>query len=211
MRGQLSRMALIAVILLLPSACAALPTAESPTQTPAAPLSQGEKLFRAYVNAFNEQDVDAALALFVDQDLSFRTADGTRVEKAAVRTLLEGGIGEGETLEVTNCVDKEGKTVCQALARKPPCLKAQCGLDVFHGEATIVPKDGTIQQFSILPSSSDDQAACAMSYGKFAAWAQVNRADDWGKIDAGPGQSLPALDWGKLSAKVCQAYLDSQK
>lgn len=135
MRGQLSRMALIAVILLLPSACAALPTAESPTQTPAAPLSQGEKLFRAYVNVFNEQDVDAALALFVDQDLSFRTADGTRVEKAAVRTLLEGGIGEGETLEVTNCVDKEGKTVCQALARKPPCLKAQCGLDVFHGKA----------------------------------------------------------------------------
>ena len=215
MRRQLSRMALVAVILLFPSACttppAALPTATSPTQTPAAPMSEGETLFRAYVDSFNQQDISAALALFADQDLSFRTADMTRVEKSAVRTLLEGGIGEGETLEVTICADKEGKTVCQALARKPPCLKAQCGLDIFHGEATIVPKNGKIQQFTILPSSSDDQAACAMNYGKYAAWAQANRADDWRKIDAGPGQSLPALEWGKLSASVCQAYLDSQQ
>ena len=50
-----------------------------------------------------------------------------------------------------------------------------------------------------------------MNYGKYATWAQANRADDWRKIDAGPGQSLPALDWGKLSATVCQAYLDSQQ
>jgi len=193
------------------------PTVVPPTPIPpptSAPSSDLEKLATSFADAYNRRDVDTALSLFVDEGLTYFDGSATARNKGTLRNdFLEVGFGQGDTLEFVDCGPKGEALRCTALWRNDYCLKAWCGLDVYHDELTLKPKDGKIQFMSFQNGSvsAEDQKACNEASPKYAAWAQANRPDEWKKLNAAVAYDLKGRPLGELWSQICKDYLDSQK
>jgi len=232
MKGQWSKLLVVTVaFLLIAGACAPpppppTPTPMPPTATPIpvpptpippptpAPSSDLEKLAMSFADAHNRRDVDTALALFVDEGLTYADGGATARNKETLRRdFLEVDSGHGDTVELVDCGPKGEALRCTALWRNDYCLKAWCGLDVYHDELTLKPKDGKIQFMSFQNGSvsAEDQKACNEASPKYAAWAQANRPDEWKKLNAAVAYDLKGRPLGELWSQICKDYLDSQK
>lgn len=129
------------------------------------------------------------------------------------RDFLEVGSGCGDTVELVDCGPKGEALRCTALWRNDYCLKAWCGLDVYHDELTLKPKDGKIQFMSFQNGSvsAEDQKACEEVWPKYAAWAEANRPDECKKLNAPVAYDLKGQPLGELESRVCKAYLEATK
>ena len=81
----------------------------------------------------------------------------------------------------------EGQVLrCAVLERDDYCLKAQCGLDVWHVPMTIKAKGGKIELMSFMSdaATSEDDKVCAEVYPKYETWVKANRPDEWKKLNA---------------------------
>ena len=163
----------------------------------------------SFADAYNRRDVDTALALFVDEGLTYTDGGATARNKETLRRdFLEVDSGKGDTVELVDCGPKGEALRCTALWRNDYCLKAWCGLDVYHDELTLKPKDGKIQLMSFQNGSvsAEDQKACNEALPKYAAWAQANRPDEWKKLNDLAGRPL-----GELESRLCKVYLEATK
>ncbi len=180
-------------------------------------MSETEKQARAFVDAANHGDFDTALALLADNGLSF-TSWGiytgpalTAHDKATVRRdALEYFAGLGGAIEIKDCATKGTGLACSILARDDYRFKARCGLDVYHMQLTVKPKDGKIQLMSFQPARADDDT-CIAADPKFKSWAEANRADEWNKIKSAAAYGLTGRSLGEAESAMCKAYLESQK
>ena len=163
----------------------------------------------AYQDAFNRHDADGALALFIDQGLSFFDVEFTAHDKETLRDKLEYDFGLGATLEFPECGPKGRGVALAELWRNEYCLEAMCGFDVWHNEVIFKPKDGKIQ-FMSFTASPEDRKACGEAYPKYVAWAAANRPEEWKKLNAPAAYDLKGRPLGELASSVCRAYLDSQ-
>ena len=182
------------------------------TPTPA-PVSDMEKLARNFVDAFNQGDVDAALAFFVDEQPTYFYRGFSAHDKEALRDAFEYGSGVGNKIELVDC-KLEGQALgCAVLERDDYCLKAQCGLDVWHVPMTIKAKGDKIELMSFMSDSAteEDQKACDEVYPKFETWAEANRPDEWKKWKAPVAYDLKGRPLGELFSVVCKAYLEATK
>jgi hypothetical protein len=187
---------------------------ESLKATPApATSSDLEKLAKAYQDAFNRGDVDAVLALFVDDGLSYFDWGLTTYHKDELKEDQERSFGTGDTLEFVDCSPKGEALRCTALWRDLYCLKAWCGLDVYHGELTLKSKAGKIQLMSFANGvvGAEDQKACDEASPKYIAWAEANRPEEWKKIRVPVAYDLKGRPLGELESAVCKVYLEAMK
>jgi hypothetical protein len=78
-------------------------------------MSEGEKLARSFVDAYNQRDLSTALALFADEGMNFTVNDAKAPYKQEVRDKLEEQIGFGRVFEITDCSAKARGAGCALL------------------------------------------------------------------------------------------------
>ena len=190
-----------------PTSTAAAP---SPTATPAPAAAQVPDILKAYEDAYNRGDANAALALFVDDglsliDISFFEA----YDKAALRNYLEGESAMGSQVAISDCTLEEEKWRC-TLAAHDGCTRA-FGVDEWHSDLTVKMKDGRVQVMILAPKP-DENKVREDERIKFYQWMEANRHDDWVRL-WGKNTSFVSLNRadGELWTEVCQAYIDSNK
>ena len=176
-------------------------------ETAGDPLSLAE----AYQDAVNRHDVASALALFVDEDLDFYSEDFTARDKDALRANLEEGNGRGVVVEVRDCGPKGEALGCKVLGRDDYCIKAWCGLDVWHADLTLKPKDGKIQLMSSISSSAEDQKGLRGDVPEVRGLGLSQPARRVEETGAPAIYNLKGQPLGELASEVCKDYLDSQE
>jgi len=177
------------------------------------PMSEAEKLARTVADAHDRGDLDAAMALFVDEGLSYFEGSNAMHDKKALRSSWESGIGLGETLDLIDCGPEGEALRCTALVRNAYCYKAWCGLDLYHSELTLRTKEGKIQFMAFRDGlvTAEDRKACDEAWPKYAAWASANRAEEWKKLNAPVAYDLKGRPLGELESSLCKAYLEATK
>jgi hypothetical protein len=182
------------------------------TPTPA-PSSDLLKLVQAYQDAYNRRDLDAVLALFVDEGLTYSSGATSWRNKETLREHLEeNAVGGGVIYEYVDCTALGTAARCTALSSSS-CRQAWCGLKALHQELTVTARDGKIATWSYTPNAAtaEDNKACAEAAPKFEAWAQANRPEDFKKITQPAVHGLKGRALGELGSQVCQAYLEVTK
>ena len=158
--------------------------------------------------AFNRDDLDGAMGLFVDDGLSF-TMGETFGDNRVARDTLEYIKGFNGNFDITDCKAK-GQQVISALALVDDyCVKAE-GLKAVNYQATFKFKDNRIQTLDAKMAAADASAVSAFG-DKLGAWATANRPDDWKKYQDPAAAGITPRQNGELVATLCKGYLDNQK
>jgi hypothetical protein len=244
----------LAVGLLL-AACAPAPTALPPTSAPTAvpatavPPTPAPTLARptatavlataepapdllaqvaAFEAAFDQQDTDGVMALFVADPHwvlllgpltgLFSSADST----LAVRNTLEFGYEVNTEMDATDCTVKNDTATCVVLI-KDDCTPST--LDAYHFRTQFAFKDGKLASVYGRWDSADEQAFLALDSARLT-WARENLPEEataystmaleaggnfgeWSKFNGtgeqGPGKLTPT-EFGQAVERICTGY-----
>ena len=180
------------------------PTPAPPTTTPGALPAAVPEILKAFEDAYNRQDADAVLALFVDKGLTYiDTGLVYLYDKAKVRDYLESSFGSGSVVTAIKDCTAEGDTWRCMLLAHDDCYGAYGLIGDSHNELSVKLTDGKLQQLSTT-AAADEMKLYNEAFPKFMAWAQTNRPDDW-KMLNDPKASPRAV--GEAYSRVCKAYV----
>jgi hypothetical protein len=158
--------------------------------------------------AFNRDDLDGFMGLFVDDGLSF-TMGEISGDKQVARDTLEHIKGFNGNFDITDCKAKGQQVVCALALVDDYCVKAE-GLKAVNYQATFKFKDNRIQTLDAKMAAADASAVSAFG-DKLRAWATANRPEDWKKYQDPAAAGITPRQNGELVATLCKGYLDSQK
>jgi len=203
---------LLFVVLLLVS-CQPAPTpAPTSTAVPPSPIAAADPVapVKAWVDAINKGDVDAALELLADNaeysahylaNQSSRKFSG----KEQVRPAFDYLVGMETKSQVKDCQPQDDRVVC-SLSVVHACIAAFGAPDGLAAKLEFIyQSDGKAREVSFFlddPRSED--------YTRFVfasdAWGAENRAQEWAKLD-------PIDSWlgGSIQAKFCKEYAETLK
>jgi hypothetical protein len=180
------------------------PTPAPPTVAPEAPPAAASDIINAYKDAYNRQNADAVLALFVDKDLTYSETGLVELhEKAKIRDYLELSFGVGSVVTtIKDCTAKGDTWHCMLLAHDD-CYGAYGMIGDSHNELIVKFTDGKLQQLSTA-AAADEMKLYNEAFPKFMAWAQANHPDDWKTLND-PKARPRAV--GEAYSRVCKAYV----
>jgi hypothetical protein len=158
--------------------------------------------------AFNRDDLDGVMGLFVDNGLSF-TMGEISGDKQVARDTLEYIKGFNGKFDITDCKAKGQQVVCALALVDDYCVKAE-GLKAVNYQATFKFKDNRIQTLDAKMAAADGSAVSAFG-DKLGVWATANRPEDWKKYQDPAAAGITPRQNGELVATLCKDYLDSQK
>jgi ketosteroid isomerase-like protein len=168
--------------------------------TPAADLVAPVK---AWADALNNGDVDAALSLFTDNvrwDIWGAPANG----KEASRTLLDWLVASEFEQQITNCQPQADRVACN-LSYVDGCSAASGTPDGLPAKLVFIYQpDGKITQ-AILARGGEPPDDVTEFWNGWRTWTRVNRAADWAKVAEKNGEG------GALTVKTCKEYAASLK
>ena len=150
-------------------------TTAAPTPATAAdPLP----VIKAYQDAANRGDVDAAVGLFADRAIVMVL--GGAVGRDEIRGVEDWQAGLNRRLEFTDCKTAGNTATCKGFWTDD-CAKALGGLGVRLDEVTFKVNDGKIQ--NVYGTASDVDSARSDENGTLMiVWAQGNRPEDYAKF-----------------------------
>jgi ketosteroid isomerase-like protein len=204
---------LIPVCLLVSAGCAP-PAAPTPPPTsvplaPAPPTAAADLVapVKAWVDAINKGDVDAALEPLADNaeftahylaNQAGRNFSG----KEQVRPALDYLVSLETKSQVKDCQPKDDRVVC-GLSVVDACIAAFGAPDGLAARLEFIYQpDGKAREVSFTLDDPD--------YSRFLlasdAWGAENRAQEWAKLDP-----IDSLLGGSIQAKFCQEYAASLK
>ena len=198
MKGQTLNLLIIATVcLLIATGCTAppapapaplpptaTPIPPTPTPVPPTPMPDPAALVKAWVDALNSGDVDAALALFTDDGKYqiYYSASG----KEQVRPVFDWLAGLETKTQLMDCQPQGDRVVCNYTVLDG-CMAAH-GSKGLPTKATFTFQDGKIKQ-----AVGFGEGAAWDSYWKFVdaemAWAATNRSEEWASSDHSPRSS----------------------
>jgi hypothetical protein len=158
--------------------------------------------------AFNRDDLDGAMGLFVDNGLSFAMGEISGDNQVA-RDTLEYIKGFNGKFVIKDCKTKGQQVVCALALVDDYCVKAE-GLKAVNYQTTFKFKDNRIQTLGAKMAAADALAVSAFG-DKLGAWATANRPEDWKKYQDPAAVGITPRQNGELIATMCKDYLDSQK
>lgn len=202
--NRMKRMYVGAMVLALTiGACAAPP---SPT-----PVTTAE----SFAKAFNDRNIDGALALLtedVDWSLTF-TAKGANV----VRNMLEYSVELNDTWTYSECKLESGAVTCKMTEVgdcQPPSVP------MYHADLTLEFESGKISKVSG-QVNAEEQAALNEFLPQMFGWASENLPQDfarysdleWQKFNGSgtPAGQLSAREFGQLMDLFCTKYKAAMK
>jgi putative intracellular protease/amidase len=211
MKGQMLKLFVVTVaFVLLVGACAAppppAPTAAPPSATPIPPTPTPDPAapVRAWVDALNSGDVDAALALFTD-DVTFAVFEYFASDKDGLRGIFDWLAGLETKYQIMECQPKDGGVVC-TMPVVDACIAgfgAADGLPTkmefsFRGDGKISKVTGNLEG-----GEWDNYFAKWAMPG--TSWMQANRTEEFAKTDPWGREA------GSIQAKLCREYGASLK
>ncbi len=182
------------------------PTPEPPTATPLPPTPALDAVapVKAWVEAINRGDVDAALALFTDRVRYVFVFDA--MGKEQLRGVFDWLVGIESKFVIDNCEQPQnGQAVCTFTYVDGGCLPAygaNAGL-AMKGTYSLA-EDGKIRM--VLGAT---EGAGWDDYWKWAeaaqAWQKANRPEEAATVDSGGKAG------GAVQIKLCKEYAESLK
>ncbi len=153
---------------------------------------------RAWIDAINNGDVDAALAVVTDNP-KFRFWKDQAVGVEEVRSMFEWMAGKETHLQIADCEWVGTDTQC-VLSVTDGCMEAYGAADGMPGKVTFYSlEDGTLHQFSAFLLVTERKAYEEWLEAE-AAWASADRADELAQAE---GYSKGA---GEMAVKLCREY-----
>jgi ketosteroid isomerase-like protein len=169
--------------------------------TPADPVAP----VKAWVDAMNNGDVDAALALFTDDAKLLMGALLFASGKNEVRAMLDADVGRETQYLIKDCQPAEDRVEC-AISFVDACTAASGVKDGLPMKMVFTLRDGKIGQ-SVMASEGGEQAIYDLWEHKMEIWAKANRAEEWAQYVA-KGETR---EGESIYAKLCQEYAESLK
>jgi hypothetical protein len=155
------------------------------------------------VNAINDGDADAALALLRD-DAEFRVWTDEAAGAEQLRPLFDWLAGKGTQYQIANCTWEDIDLVC-TMSVVDGCTTAYGATDGLPGNVRFYPlEDGTLRQVSGALTIGPRKEFQTWLEAE-AAWASANRADELAQAD---GYSKAA---GEMAVQLCQEYAETLK
>lgn len=152
----------------------------------------------ALVDAINNGDVDAALAVFTDNP-NFRLYDDKAVGREEVRALLDWMAGKEARLRIAGC-EWVGTGIQCVLSVADGCMEAYGAAGGLPGKMTFYSlEDGTLRQVLGFVEVTERKAYEEWLEAE-AAWASADRADEFAQAE---GYSKGA---GEMAVKLCREY-----
>ena len=208
MKGQCSKLFVVIVVFLLLAGACATPPQPAPTPVPPTPVPptappDPATPVKAWVDAINSGDVDAALALFTDdvQYNFFFQAIG----KEQLRSVFDWLVGINVKDAIRDCQQPQSDRVECTFTVVDDCMAAFGGTDGLAAKATyIFGDDGKIRQVGGMGEGAgwDSYQNWILSATN---WMQINRSEEYDKADYDRGRD------GALQIKLCKEYAASLK
>jgi len=214
MKGQWSKLFIVTVaFLLLAGACAApppppTPTPMPPTATPIPPTPTPDPTapVKAWVDAMNSGDVDAALALFTD-DVTFAVFEYFASNKDGLRGIFDWLAGLETKYQVTECQPKDGGVVC-TMPVVDACI---AGFGATDGLPTKMEfsfqGDGKFSKVSGNLEGGEWNDYFSKWVSPATSWMQTDRAEEMAKANT----TTDGREAGAINAKLCKDYGESLK
>jgi hypothetical protein len=201
----------VCACLLVAAGCvpAAVPTPAPPTLAPPTPTPDLAAPAKAWADAMNKGDVDAALAVLAD-DVTWLGGHGMEEPQATgketLREQLDFLVGLESKYQIKDCQPQDGGMVC-ALSEANGCIAAFGAADGLTGQLEFVYQpDGKVREASL--TIVDPRARDYDRFGTAAdGWALVNRAEEWAKLTS----ETPPKEDASTRAKLCREYAATKK
>jgi ketosteroid isomerase-like protein len=155
------------------------------------------------VNAINDGDADAALALLTD-DAEFRVWTDEAAGAEQLRPLFDWLAGKGTQYQIADCAWEDIDLLC-SMSVVDGCTTAYGATDGLPGNVRFYPlEDGTLRQVSGALTIGPRKEFQTWLEAE-AAWASANRADELAQAE---GYSNAA---GEMAVQLCQEYAETLK
>jgi hypothetical protein len=163
---------------------------------------------KAFQDAYNRHDVDAALDLF-GKTACTDWSDGPRCRDSGLEKLLRYEAALNSEIEISDCSVEGDRATCEATERND-CLAAGSQGGTHFAPVVFWFQDGVIAVIAATRMSADTQRARGF-LSSLAGWAQKSRPAEWDK--AGRGDLLdagasPVFDdqTGAAMSALCKEY-----
>jgi ketosteroid isomerase-like protein len=175
-----------------------------PTPVPPTPATDLVAPVKAWVDAINKGDVEAALAPFTDNVWWTASYRDTEAGKEHLRGLFESLAGIETKHQIGDCQPEGADVVC-AFSIVDGCIAAYGAPDGLSAKLTFkFQPDGKIGETSM--TADDPRWKDYLNfYGAETAWAVKNHAEEVAKAEEG------GREGGATVAKLCQEYAESLK
>jgi ketosteroid isomerase-like protein len=191
-----------------PSSTSAPPTAVPPAPALPTPTPDLIAPVKAWADAINKGDVDAALALITEDATwlgCYSCGEGTTgTGKEQVRPGFDDLVGQETKLQVKECQPQGDRVAC-SLSVVNGCIAAFGAPDGLPAKLVFIYQpDGKIREASFAlddPRKGDFQGFWNLS----EAWALENRAEEYARM------KLPSREGASLEVKFCKEYAASLK
>ncbi len=191
---------LMAVLLAACAAPAAAPTAipAPPTDTPVPPTAALDPaaVAQSWMNAINDGDLDAALALM---------APGARISGVFTQpppNVFKWWIDIKVRYSASECQLNGDQLTCEFIMTDDGCITASGNTHGLPLRYTFTMQDGEIQSVLVEIVGNDDWDSYGTWLAEEDAWERAFRAEDHAKIDYANGEG------GEIAIKLCQDYAD---
>ena len=179
------------------------PTPVPPTPVPPTPPPDPVATVKAWIDAINRGDVDAAVALLTDDVQRFEGAQNWRSGKNEVETTLGWTVGWEVKFQIEDCQRADDRVEC-AVSVVDACMAAFGAPAGMPSKLEFSFRDGKIRQFSE-QSEGAEWAPIWLWWEKARAWAKANPAGGWA------GFNDLTREGGENGAKLCRGYAASLK
>jgi ketosteroid isomerase-like protein len=196
--------------MLVVAGCIPAPTLPPPSSTSAPPTPTPDLIapVKAWADAINKGDVDAALALIAEDGTwlgCYKCGEGTTGSgKEQVRPGFDDLVGQETKLQVQECQPQGDRVAC-SLSVVNGCIAAFGAPDGLPAKLVFIYQpDGKVREATFAldaPRKGDYQGFWNLS----EAWALENRAEEWAKM------KLPSREGAMLEVKFCKEYAASLK
>lgn len=182
------------------------PTPAPPTATPLPPAPAVDAVapVKAWVEAINRGDVDAALALFTDRVRYLFVFDATGKEQ--LHGVFDWMVGIESKFVIDNCQQtKNDQAVC-TFTHSSGCTAAYGATDGLAMKGTYsLAEDGKIRLVMGKTEGAEWDSVSKWT-DKVLSWQQANRAEEAAKADYSLGKA-----GGAVQIKLCKEYAESLK
>ena len=202
--------ALVLVCMLVVAGCVPATTVPPPSPTSAPPTPTPDLIapVKAWADAINKGDVDAALAL-ITEDASwfgcYACGEGTTgTGKEQVRPGFDDLVGFETKLQVKECQPQGDRVAC-SLSMVNGCNAAFGAPDGLAAKLVFIYQpDGKVREAKF--EVNDPRKGDYLRFWNLSqAWALENRAEEYAKI------KIPSREGASLQVKFCKEYAASLK
>jgi ketosteroid isomerase-like protein len=179
------------------------PTPVPPTPVPPTPPPDPVATVKAWIDALNKGDVDAAVALLTDDVQRLTGAVNWRSGKNEVGTTLGWTVGWETKFQIEDCQQADDRVEC-TVSTVDACIAAFGAPAWLPAKMEFSLQDGKIRQFS-QQNEGAEWAPIWLWWEKARAWAKANPAGGWAGFDE------LTREGGENAAKLCRGYAASLK